>query len=101
MAGSAKSVITPPVSFPIFSPEFENRKSEGILDDLLCRVVVINIFDKKIMFVSLDIWGISDYLLKKIRNLVSKKIKKMSLPKEVCIYMARPEQVKQYLLKKF
>ena len=75
MAGSAKSVITPPVSFPILSPEFQNRKSEGILDDLLCRVVVINIFDKKIMFVSLDIWGISDYILKKIRNLVSKKIK--------------------------
>ncbi|MAR33941.1 MAG: hypothetical protein CL714_00190 [Chloroflexi bacterium] len=74
MAGSAKSVITPPVSFPIFSPEFKTRKSNGILDDLLCRVVVIDIFEKKIMFISLDIWGVSDYLLTKIRKLVSKKI---------------------------
>tara|TARA_Y100001970_G_scaffold147939_1_gene181594 strand:+ start:12410 stop:13483 length:1074 start_codon:yes stop_codon:yes gene_type:complete len=75
MAGSAKSVITPPVSFPIFSPEFKTRKSEGILDDLLCRVVTIDIFGKKIIFISLDIWGVSDYLQTKILNLVSKNIK--------------------------
>ena len=71
MAGSGKSIITPPVSFPIFSPEFKTRKSKGILDDLLCRVLVMKIFDEKIIIISLDVWGIPELLLESIRNLIS------------------------------
>jgi len=67
-AGVGRAVITPPVGFVIDGPEHSSRRSTGVLDDLLARVVVLESNGTRVILVSLDVWGLSPELSRSIRT---------------------------------
>jgi len=67
-AGAGRAVITPPVGFAIDGPEHGLRKSTGILDDLLARVIVLESKGVRVVLVSLDVWGVSPRLSHSIKT---------------------------------
>ena len=60
MAGVYQTVITPPVGFKIFSPEFPEIVSTSVNDDLLAKVVTMSTLESELVLIGLDVWGISD-----------------------------------------
>lgn len=70
-AGTGRVVITPPVGFVIDGPEHGSRKSTGVLDDLLARVIVLESAGTRVALVSLDVWGISGRLSDSITTAVA------------------------------
>ena len=69
--GVSQSPITPPVGFKIAGPEFEDRTSRGIDDDLLVRCVALHSNGETVVIASLEVWGVSDSLLAAITRTVS------------------------------
>lgn len=69
--GVSQSPITPPVGFKIAGPEFEDRTSRGIDDDLLVRCVAFHSNGESALIASLDVWGISNSTLEAITRTVS------------------------------
>ena len=70
-AGVSQSPITPPTGFTIGGPEFGDRQSLGIEDDLYARCVVIRSYDETAALVSLDVWAIANRLEEEIRGSVT------------------------------
>ncbi len=68
--GVSQSPITPPVGFKIAGPEFDDRNSRGIDDDLLVRCIVFHSNGESALIASLEVWGISDSLLEAITHAV-------------------------------
>ncbi len=60
--GVSQAAITPPVGFTICGPEFSDRASRGVDDDLSVRCVVFKSYGETAAVVSLDVWGIADWL---------------------------------------
>src|SRR5262249_51877832 len=55
-AGSAKVEITPPVGYPMWGySSRHDRPSQGVLDPLFARAIVLKAGDSKIAVVSLDL----------------------------------------------
>ncbi len=58
-SGVGRAIITPPVGFDISGPEFPDRRSVGVEDDLLVRCLVVESYGVCAALVSLDVWGIA------------------------------------------
>ena len=69
--GTSQSPITPPIGFTISGPEFPDRPSHGIDDDLYIRCVTLRSYGKTAAIVSLDVWGIAEQLRNSIASAVS------------------------------
>ena len=69
--GTSQSPITPPTGFTISGPEFQDRPSAGIDDDLYVRCITLNSYAQTAVLVALDVWGISDPLRNRIATAVS------------------------------
>ena len=69
--GVAQSPITPPTGFTISGPEFPDRPSIGIDDDLSVRCITLTSYGEPATIVSLDAWGISEILRNRITNAVT------------------------------
>src|SRR5579871_1709332 len=55
-AGAAKTEITPPVGFPMWGyASRKDKPSEGVLDPLMARAIVLKAGDAKIAIVGLDL----------------------------------------------
>ena len=70
--GVSQSPITPPVGFKIAGPEFADRTSRGIDDDLMVRCVAFHSNGEMVVIASLDVWGVAESLLEAITRTVSK-----------------------------
>ena len=69
--GVSQSPITPPTGFTISGPEFPDRSSIGIDDDLFVRCITFTSYAETAAIVSLDAWGISEILRNRIAAAVS------------------------------
>ncbi len=69
-AGVARAVITPPVGFAICSPEFENRMSTGVNDDLFARCLVLDDGAERCSLVSLDVFALNPQLERAIKDAI-------------------------------
>ena len=69
--GVSQSPITPPTGFTISGPEFPDRSSIGIDDDLFVRCITLTSYAETAAIVSLDAWGISEILRNRIAAAVS------------------------------
>ena len=69
--GTSQSPITPPIGFTISGPEFPDRPSHGIDDDLYIRCVTLSSYGNTAAIVSLDVWGITQKLRTRIASAVS------------------------------
>lgn len=69
--GVAQSPITPPTGFTISGPEFQDRPSTGVDDDLSVRCITLTSYAEIAAIVSLDAWGISEILRNRITTAVS------------------------------
>lgn len=72
--GVAQSPITPPTGFTISGPEFPDRPSIGIDDDLFVRCITLTSYAETAAIVSLDAWGISESLRNRIAAAVANAI---------------------------
>ena len=72
--GVSQSPITPPTGFTISGPEFPDRRSTGIDDDLLVRCITLTSYAETAAIVSLDAWGISEVLRNQIAEAISDAI---------------------------
>ena len=54
MAGVYQTVITPPVGFKIFSPEFPEIISTSVNDDLLAKVITMSTLKSELVLIGLD-----------------------------------------------
>ena len=72
--GVSQSPITPPVGFAISGPEFPDRASRGIDDDLFVRCITLTSYEETTAIVSLDVFGISETLRNRIAAAVSKAV---------------------------
>lgn len=70
-AGAARTIITPPVGFMISGSEFDDRVSTGVNDDLLARCLVVESHGVRAVLVSLDVWGVAEWLADRIRGRVA------------------------------
>ena len=70
-AGAGRVVITPPVGLAIDGPEHGLRKSTGVTDDLLAKVAVLESATTRVAFVSLDVWGVSEWLADSIKDVTA------------------------------
>ncbi len=64
--GVSQSPITPPIGFSISGPEFPERPARSIDDDLTVRCIVLKSYDTTAALVSLDVYGIADWLKARI-----------------------------------
>ena len=69
--GVAFSAITPPVGFAISGPEFADRPSRGVDDDIHVRCVALTSYGEVALIASLDVWGISADLRDRLVNAIS------------------------------
>ena len=60
--GVSQAPITPPIGFTIAGPEFPDRPARAIDDDLAVRCIVLKSYDTTAALVSLDVYGIADWL---------------------------------------
>ena len=60
--GVSQAPITPPIGFTISGPEFPDRPARSIDDDLAVRCVVLKSYGETAAIVSLDAYGIADWL---------------------------------------
>ena len=72
--GVSQSPITPPTGFTISGPEFPDRHSTGIDDDLFVRCITLTSYAETAVIVSLDAWGISEKLRNRIAAAISNTI---------------------------
>ena len=72
--GVSQSPITPPTGFAISGPEFRDRPSIGIDDDLFIRCITLSSYAETAAIVSLDAWGISEVLRTQIAEAISDAI---------------------------
>ncbi len=70
-SGVGRAIITPAVGFLISGPEFSDRPSTGIDDDLLVRTLVVESYGTRAALISIDIWGIDSILERRIYETVS------------------------------
>ena len=70
-SGVGRAIITPAVGFLISGPEFSDRPSTGIDDDLLVRTLVVESYGTRAALISIDIWGIDSNLEHRIYETVS------------------------------
>ncbi len=71
LAGTGRAVITPPVGYMIAGPEHSSRRSRGITDDLLARVLVLEAAGQRCAIVTLDTWGIASDLADTTRKRIA------------------------------
>ncbi len=64
--------ITPPIGFTIAGPEFPDRHAHAIDDDLAVRCIVLKSYDTTAALVSLDVYGIADWLNRNITQAITK-----------------------------
>lgn len=69
--GAARTIITPPVGFMISGPEYDDRVSIGVNDDLLARCLAVESYGVRAVLVSLDVWGVAEWLADRIRDRVA------------------------------
>ena len=60
--GVSQAPITPPIGFTISGPEFPDLPARSIDDDLAVRCVVLKSYGETAAIVSLDAYGIADWL---------------------------------------
>lgn len=72
--GVSQSPLTPPTGFTISGPEFPDRPSNGIDDDLLVRCITLSSYDETAAIVSLDAWALSEFLRIQIAQRISNTI---------------------------
>ena len=70
-AGTARAGITPPIGFTISGPEFGDRRSLGIDDDLFARCIVLESYGDTVAIVSLDVYAISDWLANRLKTAIA------------------------------
>ena len=69
--GVSQSPITPPIGFSISGPEFPERPARSIDDDLTVRCIVLKSYDTTAALVSLDVYGIADWLKARIAKTIA------------------------------
>lgn len=72
-AGTAKVNITPPVGFPQAGFAARMDTSQGILDDLFAKALVLDDGKLKIAIVTCDLLGLDKDVVAEIRQLIKKK----------------------------
>ncbi len=70
--GISQAPITPPIGFTIAGPEFPDRPARAIDDDLAVRCIVLKSYDTTAALVSLDVYGIADWLKRDITQAITK-----------------------------
>ena len=60
--GVSQAPITPPIGFTISGPEFPDRAALFVVDDLAVRCAVLKSYGETAAIVSLDVFGIADWL---------------------------------------
>ncbi len=68
--GVSRATITPPVGFAICGPEFPDRSSRGIDDDLFVKCIVFKSYGETAAIVSLDVYGVAESLVSRITEAV-------------------------------
>ena len=69
--GVSQAPITPPIGFTISGPEFPDRPGRAIDDDLAVRCIVLKSYDTTAALVSLDVYGIADWLKRNITQAIT------------------------------
>ncbi len=69
--GVSQAPITPPIGFSISGPEFPDRPARSIDDDLTVRCVVLKSYGEAAALVSLDVYGIAEWLKDRITQAIS------------------------------
>lgn len=72
--GVSQSLITPPTGFTISGPEFPDRPSTGIDEDLFVRCITLTSYENTAALISLDVYGISEALRNQIATAVSEAV---------------------------
>ena len=70
--GRAKTVITPPAGMPM-AGSYRLRVSEGVLDDLHAKAIVIEQDDVRVALVACDLVAISDEIVKDARDAIERR----------------------------
>lgn len=69
--GVSQAPITPPIGFAIAGPEFPDRPARAIDDDLAVRCIVLKSYDATAALVSLDVYGIAEWLKRQITQAIT------------------------------
>ena len=69
--GVSQSLITPPIGFSISGPEFPDRAARSIDDDLSVRCAVFKSYGETAALVSIDVYGIADWLKERITQAIT------------------------------
>ena len=70
--GVSQASITPPIGFTIAGPEFPDRPARAVDDDLAVRCIVLKSYDTTAALVSLDVYGIAEWLKREITQVIAK-----------------------------
>ena len=69
--GVSQSPITPPIGFSISGLEFPDRAARSIDDDLSVRCAVFKSYGETAALVSIDVYGIADWLKERITQAIT------------------------------
>ena len=69
--GISQAPITPPIGFTIAGPDFSDRPARAIDDDLAVRCIVLMSYDTTAALVSLDVYGVADWLKRQITQAIT------------------------------
>ena len=72
-AGTASMVITPPVGIVLGGNGRKDNKSRGVHDNLYANIIILSNSDSVVVFIGLDLGGISGNNVSDMKNLISKR----------------------------